>query len=211
MPRTPSRRPGGSGPDAPWQRCGEDTARRHLLLVLRQQDHHDRRGRHGGDRRRGAGRPHAPDVAARPLARRVGSLRGRRQLGLPDRRAGLQVQPDRHRRRDRHRTSSRAPRQMRRRARGDRSARYADAPRDVDEIELPPRTRTASTPGISSRSGCGSTGLSIDRNAVHRGAAAARASAVRCTGGRCIFTRTTRRRSAGSPTPVPRPARCGRA
>ena len=70
-----------SAADAPWQRCGEGTSRRRLLLVLRQQDDHHRRGGHGGHRGRRAGRAHAVDVAARPVAGRLGALLGRAAAG----------------------------------------------------------------------------------------------------------------------------------
>ena len=63
--------------DSPWQRCGEGTVGRHLFLLLCQQDDHDRRGRHGGDRGRGARRPDADHVAPRAVARRLGALLGR--------------------------------------------------------------------------------------------------------------------------------------
>ena len=36
--------------DEPWQQCGQQTSAHLVLLVLRQQDDHNRRGRDGGHR-----------------------------------------------------------------------------------------------------------------------------------------------------------------
>ena len=120
----------------PWQRCGENTARDHVLLVLRQQDDHDGRGRDGG-------RPTDAELAERMRLMSLHGLSqdawkrysGGGQLGLPDRRAGLQVQPHRHRRRDRH-PPARAGRDDAAAARGDRR-RYASSFAGSDELELP--------------------------------------------------------------------------
>ena len=111
-----------------------------LLLVLRQQDDHDRRRRHGDDR--------DADLAERM---RLMSLHGLSQdawkrysgggkLGLPDRRAGLQVQPHRRRRRDRHPPACAAPRRCARRARRSPALLRKPSP-GADELELPPMPR----------------------------------------------------------------------
>ena len=98
---------------------------------------------------------------------------GKRQLGLSDPRARLQVQPDRHRGRDRH-----PPARSRRRhapgARSDRARVPASGWRDVEEIELPPTTRTGFTRGTCFRSGCDSKpwrsiGTASFRNCTRRG------------------------------------------
>ncbi len=88
-----------------------------LLLVLRQQDDHDGRGRHGDDRRRRARRSHAPDVAARPVAGRLGALLRRREAGTTgsSRRASSTTSPTSPRRSAS--TSSRGPRRCGRSAR----------------------------------------------------------------------------------------------
>ena len=130
---------------------------RDLLLLLREQDDHDGRGRDGRHRRRGAGRPHAADVAARSVARRLGTLLGRRKLGLPDRRPGLQVQPDRHRGRDRDPPARAGREDAPREGRGGPPVTARRWPRSRSWSCRPTR-RTASTPGTSSRSGCGSIG-----------------------------------------------------
>ena len=130
--------------------------RRLVLLVLRQQDDHDRRRRHGGDGGCRAGRADAPDVAARPVARRLGPVLGQRRLGLSDPRAGLQVQPDGHRGGDRH-PPARPCRGDAPRPRSDRAASTCErlARRRGDRAAAD-RLPTASTPGTCSRSGCGS-------------------------------------------------------
>ena len=108
-----------------------------LFLLLRQQDDHHGRGGNGRHGRSGAGGPDAVDVAPRPLPRRLGTLQGRAQLGLPHHGAGLQVQPDRHR--GGHRPSP--ARESGRDAAGAGSAWRGPISRlcrDVEEIETPP-------------------------------------------------------------------------
>ena len=76
--------------------------RRHGVQLLRQQDHHHRRGRHARHARRRTGRARQGDAPARHEPRRLRPLhRHGAELVLRDRRARLQVQPDRHRRRAR--------------------------------------------------------------------------------------------------------------
>ena len=78
-PRTRFRPPGAPAAAAPWQRCGEDTSRRHAASPSTR----TRRSRRARAAWRstddaGARRPDAADVAARPLAGRLGPLLGRR-------------------------------------------------------------------------------------------------------------------------------------
>ena len=145
-------------------------------------------------------------VAARPVARRLGSILGQGELGLPHPRARLQVQHDRRRRRDRH-----PPARARRgdapgaasgsrrsivhrldRRRGDRAAA-----RRRDRIHawhlFPIRLRLESL-------------YRIDRDTFIQRTQARPASRAPCTGGRCISIRTTRRHLAGvRPICRPRP------
>jgi hypothetical protein len=68
--------------------------RRLRVQLLRQQDHHHRRGRHARHARRGAREARQGDAPARHEPRRVRPLHGQRaELGLRNRRARLQVQP----------------------------------------------------------------------------------------------------------------------
>ena len=132
---------------------------------------------------------------------------GGREVGLSDRRAGLQVQPDRRRRGDRNPSAARAPRRCASSARPSR-ARYFEALRGRRRARAAGRgRRTGSTPGTCFRSACGSTG---SRSIATPSSTSSRrpASAAPCTGGRCTCIRTTRRRSAGGPTICPsRPGR----
>ena len=107
-----------------------------LLFVLCKQDHHDGRGRNGRDRRCGRCQPHANDVTARLVHRRVGSLRHRRQLGLPNHRSWVQIQPHRYRGSNR-RSPVGGGRRYARTPAGDCPPGTLDAMSQVDEIELP--------------------------------------------------------------------------
>ena len=147
----------------PWRRCGEKHRRGHLLLVLRQQDHHDRRGGDGGTARCGTGPPHAADVAPRALARRLETVLRRAAWDYRIVAPGLQVQPDRHRGGDRHPPAGTG--------RGDAAGAGAPglplparAGGRRRQSNCPPNRRTESIPGTCSPSVCGSTGCRIDRN-----------------------------------------------
>ena len=76
--------------------------KRDVLFVLREQDDNDRRRRHGRHEQREAGATNEADVASWFVARRVGQILRKRNLGLQDRGARVQVQPYRHRGGHRH-------------------------------------------------------------------------------------------------------------
>ena len=100
---------------------------------------------------------HAADVAARPVARRLEALRRRQQLGLSHRRAGLQVQPDRHRRGPGHRPTR--PRRGNAAGAGSHRPALCRAPWPTwPNWNCRPLRRTASTPGTCSPSACGWSG-----------------------------------------------------
>ena len=112
----------------------------------------------------------------------------------------LQVQHDRRGRRDRHSSIGQG------RGRCVASGKPShDVSRGVvrrREIELPPERRIASTPGTSSRSGCGSSVWRIDRNAFID-APRMPGSAVRCTGGRCTCIPITKKTFGWKPEHLP--------
>ncbi len=181
---------------------------RKLLLLLRQQDHHHRRRRHGGDRRSTPGRPHAANVAPRPVARRLEALRRELVLGLPHRGPGIQVQPERHRRR----AGQRAACAGRNHAAGNgkRLPSISAPPWPAwNRSSCLPRSRTASMPGTCFPSVCGWSGLGSTGTASWS-CCAGGGSVVRSTGGRCTCTRTTRNRSAGNRTICRKPPGNGR-
>ena len=81
---------------------GRKYGQRDVLLVLREQDHHNRRRGHGCNRRSAARRPHALHVVARTLQRCLEPVSNGCILGLQDRGARVQVQLDGHRGGDRN-------------------------------------------------------------------------------------------------------------
>ena len=113
-----------SRPHQPWRRCGQGTADVTCFSFYANKTITTGEGGMAVTDRPGSRRSHAADVAARPVARRVGALREPRALGLSDRRGRLQIQPDRHRGGDR-RPSARARGSDARAARADRACGIA--------------------------------------------------------------------------------------
>ncbi len=158
------------------------------VQLLRDQDHRDRRGRHAGDEaaRDRAARPHHATARHRP--RRVRSLHGEEaELVLRGRRARLQVQHDRSRRRSACTSWPRPMRSCRRRAAI--AARYDEALEGLPLV-LPPRpgSNAEAMRGISTScalpTACDSGATRSCRRCTTP------ASAAACTTCRCTSSRT---------------------
>ena len=169
---------------APGTAADRQLRQPHRLLVLRDQEHHDLRGRGARQLRRRDRRGGRAARAARPQPGRLAALLRRRLQALRGRRAGLQVQHDRPAGGDRDPPAAQARRVDRRprravgalrRAAGRPAARYAAA------------RRRSHAPCAAPLHGAGGAGTRRARATSSRSSTTAR-SARACTTAACICT-----------------------